>query len=52
MKVSIPHAVVTRWNSQFLMVERILAIPSFELNEILIQVKYKNLCLNSRNLVV
>ena len=52
MKVSLPRAVVTRWNSQFLMVERILAIPSFELNEILIQLKYKNLCLNSHDLVV
>ena len=52
MKVSISRAVVTRWNSQFLMVERILAIPSFELNEILIQLKYKTLCLNSRDLAV
>jgi hypothetical protein len=43
MKISIPRAVVTRWNSQFLLVERILSIPSFELNEILIQLKNKNL---------
>ena len=34
------------------MVERILAIPSFELNEILIQLKYKTLCLNSRDSAV
>jgi hypothetical protein len=33
MKISIPRAVVTRWNFQFLLVERILSIPSFELNE-------------------
>jgi hypothetical protein len=52
MEVSIPRAVVTRWNSQVLLVERILAIPSFELNEILIELKYKNLCLNSRDLIV
>jgi hypothetical protein len=42
IKVSISRAIITRWNSQFLMVERILAIPSVKLNEILIQLKYKN----------
>lgn len=52
MKVSIPRAVITRWNSQFLMVERILAIPAFKLNEILIQLKYKHLCLSTRDLDV
>ena len=52
MKLSIPRAVITRWNSQFLLVERILAIPSIELNEVLIQLKYKNLCLNSRDYAV
>ncbi|CAF1525311.1 unnamed protein product, partial [Adineta ricciae] len=50
MKVSIPRAVITRWNSQFLTVERILTIPSIELNETLVQLKYKHLCLNARDL--
>ena len=52
MKVSIPRAVITRWNSQFSLVEHILAIPSIELNEILNELKYKNLCLNSRDLII
>lgn len=50
MKASIPRAVITRWNSQFMCVERILAIPSIELNDILVQLKYKHLCLNARDL--
>jgi hypothetical protein len=52
MKVSIPRAVITRWNSQFLTVERILAIPTFKLNEILVQLKQKHLCLSTRDLDV
>ncbi|CAF3849642.1 unnamed protein product [Rotaria magnacalcarata] len=52
MKVSIPRAIIIRWNSQFLMVERILAIPTLTLNEILIQLKYKHLCFNSHDLDV
>ena len=52
MKVSIPRAIVTRWNSQFLMVERILTIPTLTLNEILMQLKYKHLCFNSHDLDV
>jgi hypothetical protein len=34
------------------MVERILSIPTFTLNEILVQLKYKHLCFNSHDLVV
>ena len=52
INVSIPRAIITRWNSQFLMVERILSIPTFTLNEILIQFKYKHLCFNSHDLDV
>jgi len=52
MKVSIPRAVITRWNSQFLVVERILSIPSFSLNEILSELKYKQWCLNKRDLII
>ncbi|CAF1126829.1 unnamed protein product [Rotaria sordida] len=52
MKISIPRAVITRWNSQFLTVESILAIPTLELNEILIELKHSNLCLNVRDLAV
>ncbi|CAF3105939.1 unnamed protein product [Rotaria sp. Silwood2] len=50
MKLSIPRAVITRWNSQFMCVERILSIPSIELNEVLAQLKHKNLCLSTRDL--
>ena len=52
MKISIPRAVVICWNSQFLTVESVLAIPTLELNEILIELKHSNLCLNVRDLGV
>ncbi|CAF2955766.1 unnamed protein product [Rotaria sp. Silwood2] len=52
MKISIPRAVITRWNSQFLTFESILAIPTLELNEILIELKHSNLCLNVRDLAI
>jgi hypothetical protein len=52
MNVSIPRAVVTRWNSQFTVVERILSISSITLNEILLELKHTHLCLNKRDLVV
>ena len=52
MKISIPRAVVTRWNSQFLTVESVLAIPTLELNEILIELKHSDLCLSVRDLGV
>ncbi|CAF1054372.1 unnamed protein product [Rotaria sordida] len=39
-------------NSQFLTVESILAIPTLELNEILIELKHSHLCLNVRDLAV
>jgi hypothetical protein len=46
---SIPKANKTRWNSQFNTVEKILRIPSSELNEILVLVKRKDLCLLSKD---
>ncbi|CAF0735235.1 unnamed protein product [Adineta steineri] len=52
LKVSIPRAVITRWNSQFMTVERILAIPTVELNDILGELKYKHLCLNTRDITM
>ncbi|CAF4583275.1 unnamed protein product [Rotaria sp. Silwood2] len=52
MKVSIPRAVITRWNSQFVVVERILTISSLELNEVLAELKYKHLCLKRRDLTM
>jgi hypothetical protein len=46
---SIPKANKTRWNSQFNTVEKVLRIPPSELNEILILVKRKDLCLLSKD---
>ncbi|CAF4794697.1 unnamed protein product [Rotaria sp. Silwood1] len=46
---SIPKATKTRWNSQFNTVEKILRIPSSELNEMLILVKRKDLCLLTKD---
>lgn len=50
IKVSIPRAIITRWNSHFATVEKILTIPPIDLNEMLTQLKYKNLCLNTRDI--
>ena len=52
MKVSISRAVVTRWNFQLVTVERILSISPMELNDVLVQLKYKHLCLNTRDLTM
>ncbi|CAF4986110.1 unnamed protein product, partial [Rotaria sp. Silwood1] len=49
MKISIPCAVITRWNSQLLTTESVLTIPTLELNKILIELKHSNLCLNVRD---
>ncbi len=46
---SIPRANKTRWNSQFNMVEKLCRIPSTELNEILIALKRKDLCLLTKD---
>ncbi|CAF3089987.1 unnamed protein product [Rotaria socialis] len=46
---SIPRANKTRWNSQFNTVENVLRIPSSELNEILISLKRKDLCLLAKD---
>ncbi|CAF4807066.1 unnamed protein product [Rotaria sp. Silwood1] len=46
---SIPKANKTGWNSQFNTVEKILRIPPSELNEMLILVKRKDLCLLTKD---
>ena len=46
---SIPTANKTRWNSQFHTVEKTLRIPSTELNDILVSIKRKDLCLLTKN---
>lgn len=49
MGKSIPMANRTRWNSQFHTVEKVLRIPSVELNDILISLRRKDLCLLSKD---
>jgi len=44
-----PLANKTRWNSQFNMVEKLLRIPSSQLNEILISIKHQDLCLLTKS---
>lgn len=46
---SIPMANRSRWNSQFHTVEKVVRIPSLELNDILISLKRKDLCLLSKD---
>ncbi|CAF2045875.1 unnamed protein product [Rotaria magnacalcarata] len=46
---SIPRANKTRWDSQFNTVENVLRIPPSELNEILISIKRKDLCLLAKD---
>ncbi|CAF1511795.1 unnamed protein product [Adineta ricciae] len=46
---SIPKANKTRWNSQFNTIEKVLSIPSLELNDILITLKRKDLCLLTKD---
>ncbi|CAF3794554.1 unnamed protein product [Rotaria sp. Silwood1] len=46
---SIPRANKTRWNSQFDTVESILHISPTELNDILISIKRKDLCLLTKD---
>lgn len=46
---TIPKANKTRWNSQFNTVEKILQIPSSDLNEILTSIKRMDLCLLAKD---
>ena len=46
---SIPAANKTRWNSQFDTVEKTLRVSSTELNEMLVTVKRKDLCLLTKD---
>jgi hypothetical protein len=46
---SIPRANKTRWNSQFDTVEKLLRISPTELNDILISIKRKDLCLLTKD---
>lgn len=46
---SIPRANKTRWNSQFNTVEKVCRISSTDLNEILISLKRKDLCLLTKD---
>lgn len=45
IKVCIPRANKTRWNSQYDMVVNIVGIPASDLNDILIQTQHRELCL-------
>jgi len=51
-KLSIPLAVITRWNSQFITVSKILDIPNVFLNDLLIEQKKGELVLSMKDLVV
>ncbi|CAF4150410.1 unnamed protein product [Rotaria magnacalcarata] len=47
---SVPKANKTRWNSQLYTVQKILEIPSVQLNSMLTELKRKDLCLGLRDL--
>ncbi len=49
---SIPRANKTRWNSQLHTVQKVLEIPSTQLNGILTELKRKELCLGTRDLAI
>jgi hypothetical protein len=51
-KLSIPLAVITRWNSQFITVSRILDIPNVFLNDLLIEQNKGELVLSMKDLAV
>lgn len=47
LRVSIPNANKTRWNSQYDMVNAMVGIPSSDLNDILVQIQRRDLCLKT-----
>jgi hypothetical protein len=49
---SIPKANKTRWNSQLYTIQKVLEIPSAQLNLILTELKRKELCMGSRDLSI
>ena len=49
---SIPEAVVTRWNSQFLTVSKVLDIPNTLLNDLMNEQKRTHLLLSTKDLAV
>jgi hypothetical protein len=51
-KLSIPLAVVTRWNSQFITVSKILDIPNVFLNDLLVEQKKDELILSTKDIAV
>lgn len=48
-KLSIPKAVITRWNSQFITVSKVLDIPQVFLNDLLTDQKRTNLVLSMKD---
>ncbi|CAF5227804.1 unnamed protein product, partial [Rotaria magnacalcarata] len=51
-KFSIPDAIVTRWNSQFLTVSKVVDIPNTLLNDLLNEQKETELLLSTKDLAV
>ncbi|CAF4399168.1 unnamed protein product, partial [Rotaria magnacalcarata] len=51
-KFSIPEAIVTRWNSQFLTVSKVVGIPNTLLNDLLNEQKKTELLLSTKDLAV
>lgn len=52
LKLSIPLAIITRWNSQFLTVSKILEIPNLFLNDLLTEQKKSELILSMKDLSI
>jgi len=51
-KLSIPLAVITRWNSQFITVSKIIDIPNILLNDLLTEQNKGELILSMKDLVI
>ena len=51
-KFSIPQAVITRWNSQYLTVSTILDIPNVFLNNLLVEQNKNELLLSTKDLTI
>ncbi|CAF1621781.1 unnamed protein product [Adineta ricciae] len=52
LKFSIPEAVITRWNSQFITITKVLDIPNALLNDLLAEQKKTELILSMKDLSV